>query len=1172
MNSLFTGASRARPTINLGGNSTASHASHSDLLAQARRQREQREQDRKRDAAARVIQAFYRGRRSAYHTRQGFRTQFDALVVPSSTPTSDSLLLASRLLAVLYVRGNTGDIKRAGAWCRAVLRPAENGDKTPLLFALFSTSSWTPLVRRIGSSILFAEAVSSPSLPQAPLFLELVKMLCDPTSYLKYRAAATSGASGEGVPKLLLALLKEGRFYERLRALIEAVPAATRTHPALPASIALSILPLKAYPAPPPSTASAPASPPPSPDRLLVLRSFTLAILSIPGISARVAAKEVTLLSAQLPFVDILYALSSPSSGLDALDPPSAANLLANLFCVPSAPGAGTSAQLRLVSHVKDGKTLRLYLDVADQLLQHAGRGVLTGMAKQDEDAEASTGGKGKGKAVEEIVIEDSDEENVEGGSEAVDRAREAVSGGKDNSGDTPMRSSSSTAAPVPSPVPTLDPTTLALLSTLTSRTHLLALLTLSSRFPTSTRPALASYLSTLLALLSAPSLTLARAEVLNTLLYAPGAAGVGLIRELWRGYVRASPLGRFLGQAKGRADSGAVLAAMGDAKYAQASKDGAGEKEWAALVLVVELYSRCLVTLGDDEFYASAAGPTAGESRNPLTLDEVTALSSMARNVAFALYWLGGEEDGVLEKKVVGTEWTYEEVRGLLTRFLGEVHARDSRRRFTPEGHWHMTDQFELASFVQTAVYEDERLSAEAAESGEAPPATVNAMDEDEDDDAAFPPSRRRAVQARATTARQAALSKRQMALVSPRLGVLNNIPFVIPFSTRVAIFRQFVSSDFQKLGLDASTGFIRRARHRAVVRRDHLAEDAYTHLNGLGPELKKRVEIVFVDEHGMEESGIDGGGLFKELLTSLSKEVFDTNRGLWLSTSQNELYPNPHQYAKDSNSLSWYTFIGRILGKALYEGILVNVRFADFFLAKWLGRQSYLDDLRSLDPELYAGLIKLKNYPGDVEDLSLTFAITEEDFGVSRTIDLIPGGSDVAVTSDNRMQYIVLVSHYRLNVQIAQQCRAFFTGLSEIIEPRWLRMFNQSELAVLVGGTEEGVDVEDLRKNTVYSGWPADENTPTIRAFWEVVSSFSKEDRAKLVRFVTACERPPLLGFAQLNPLFAIRNAGADEERLPTSATCVNLLKLPEYTNPDNLREKLLYAINSGAGFDLS
>jgi ubiquitin-protein ligase E3 C len=115
----------------------------------------------------------------------------------------------------------------------------------------------------------------------------------------------------------------------------------------------------------------------------------------------------------------------------------------------------------------------------------------------------------------------------------------------------------------------------------------------------------------------------------------------------------------------------------------------------------------------------------------------------------------------------------------------------------------------------------------------------------------------------------RSSILSKRQLALISPRLGILNNIPFVVPFETRVAIFRQFIDNDFAKLGLGDATSYAARSRHRAVVRRTHLAEDAYTHMNGLGPELKKRIEIVFIDEHGMEESGIDGGGLFKELLT---------------------------------------------------------------------------------------------------------------------------------------------------------------------------------------------------------------------------------------------------------------------------------------------------------------
>lgn len=106
----------------------------------------------------------------------------------------------------------------------------------------------------------------------------------------------------------------------------------------------------------------------------------------------------------------------------------------------------------------------------------------------------------------------------------------------------------------------------------------------------------------------------------------------------------------------------------------------------------------------------------------------------------------------------------------------------------------------------------------------------------------------------------------------------------------------------------------------------------------------------------------------MFKEFLTSLAKEVFDSDRGLWLSTNQHELYPNPHSYATDSmriphmlpvlalidlsplvHSLAWFRFVGRILGKALYEGILVDVAFAGFFLAK-VGRTTIFKDPRML------------------------------------------------------------------------------------------------------------------------------------------------------------------------------------------------------------------------------
>ncbi|KAG0666865.1 hypothetical protein C6P46_003575 [Rhodotorula mucilaginosa] len=1248
MDSLFLGQARARRQINLGGSSQSQTGGHRDLVQQARHQRLQREQDRARAKAASTIQAFYRGRQSAAQSRNHFQAEYDRLIaVRNNHPSLQDFVTASRLVALggQYRLGNPHDIKRLAVWCRVALQPpaADTGGPkpipgrrrpTPLLFAPFATSPSWPVLTRTIARLLLTEATTNVSLAQAPLFLEVVKILADPASYAKY-VAPTANIEPTA---LLRHLVEYGQLYPRVgHALLAIPPEQQRTHPCLSPLLALSLLPLKALlPATPSSSSAVDSS-------SVILEAFAHSILTIPALLApapggRLTAKQLQQFSSgsgssDFPLWDLLATLNNNKTGTSSgqqLRTEQTVALLANIVELAKgrlvAAGTATTTTTTGPRPIENGKQLIAYLEVLRTLLGQLPKSV--SVLLQDQGAVTSAGagrgvkGKGKGKGKEEeevetIVIdddeddedgEDGEDESEEGGASEMDeddasgggrssfnrhrRQRRRAFGGarssRDQDGDdesmssAPSSSSSSSRPPPNSVLVVVDPRIRPSLTYLWSREHLLALLSLSTRYSASTRPALCGFLVELLvpppphlatnstgssrattttttsssSSSSSSAAINVRDAVLNTLLYSPLSAG--LLRELFRGYIRSSELGRTLSSATKREKSAVVLAALKDDRY---------RDEWPVLVLAVEMYARSLLTMGDDEFYASTSSTAASSNagRNPLTLDEVVNLSAIIRNATFALYWQdegtvlsqeggGGDEkmvDPVLvaqtankrQQNVVGMGgWLIEDVRGVMTRFLQQVHARDSRRRFTPEGHWHMTSAFDLRSFVETAVFEDERLEAEedAEPSGGA----------DTPGQAPSPALLRRGL-ARDTNdsrgpARTSTYSKRQLALISPRLGVLRNIPFVVPFETRVAIFRQFVANDFRKLGLGDATSYSARSRHRAVVRRTNLAEDAYAHLNGLGAELKKRIEIVFIDEHGMEESGIDGGGLFKELLTSLSKEVFDTNRGLWLATSEQELYPNPHGYAKESNQLSWFKFIGRILGKALYQGILVNVKFADFFLAK-----SYLDDLASLDPELYNGLLKLKTYPGNVEeDLSLNFTITEEDFGVSRSVDLTPHGSEIAVTNDNRMQYIVLVSNYRLNVQIAPQCRAFYSGLFEIINPRWLRMFNQSELAILVGGTEEAIDVEDLRRNTVYSGWSAEENTPTIRYFWDAVSSFSKEERAKLVRFVTACERPPLLGFSQLNPLFAIRNAGTDESRLPTSrvsASACNASRLP-------------------------
>lgn len=214
-------------------------------------------------------------------------------------------------------------------------------------------------------------------------------------------------------------------------------------------------------------------------------------------------------------------------------------------------------------------------------------------------------------------------------------------------------------------------------------------------------------------------------------------------------------------------------------------------------------------------------------------------------------------------------------------------------------------------------------------------------------------------------------------------------------------------------------------------------------------------------------------------------------------------------------------------------------------------------------------------------MEDFALNFTVTDTiplPNGESRTVtrDLKAHGSDIPVTNQNRLVYISYIARYRLQVQPALQTNAFLQGLGHIIQPSWLSMFNQSELQTLVSGESGDIDVADLRRNTLYGGvytiGDDKEEHPTVKLFWQVMEQMSNEERQKVLRFVTSTPRAPLLGFSHLNPRFSIRDSSEDQDRLPSTSTCVNLLKLPRYTNAKVLREKLLYAINSGAGFDLS
>nr|XP_012641494.1 ubiquitin-protein ligase E3C [Microcebus murinus] len=582
---------------------------------------------------------------------------------------------------------------------------------------------------------------------------------------------------------------------------------------------------------------------------------------------------------------------------------------------------------------------------------------------------------------------------------------------------------------------------------------------------------------------------------------------------------------------------------------------------------LFSSLFSHSLISIHDNEFFGDPI-EVVGQRQSsmmPFTLEELVVLSRCLRDACLGIIKLAHpetkpevREEYVTAFQSIGVTTSSEmqqciqmeqkrwiQLFKVITNLVKMLKSRDTRRNFCPPNHW-LSEQEDIKADKVTQLYV---------------------------------PASRHVWRFRRMGRIGPLQSTLDVGLESPplsvseerQLAILTELPFVVPFEERVKIFQKLIYADKQEVQGDGP--FLDGIN--VTIRRNYIYEDAYDKLSPENePDLKKRIRVHLLNAHGLDEAGIDGGGIFREFLNELLKSGFNPNQGFFKTTNEGLLYPNPAAQMLVGDSFArHYYFLGRMLGKALYENMLVELPFAGFFLSKLLGTSADVDihHLASLDPEVYKNLLFLKSYEDDVEELGLNFTVVNNDLGEAQVVELKFGGKDIPVTSANRIAYIHLVADYRLNKQIRQHCLAFRQGLANVVNLEWLRMFDQQEIQVLISGAQVPISLEDLKSFTNYSGgYSADH--PVIKIFWRVVDGFTDEEKRKLLKFVTSCSRPPLLGFKELYPAFCIHNGGSDLERLPTASTCMNLLKLPEFYDETLLRSKLLYAIECAAGFELS
>ncbi|RLN96664.1 hypothetical protein BBJ28_00002298 [Nothophytophthora sp. Chile5] len=174
------------------------------------------------------------------------------------------------------------------------------------------------------------------------------------------------------------------------------------------------------------------------------------------------------------------------------------------------------------------------------------------------------------------------------------------------------------------------------------------------------------------------------------------------------------------------------------------------------------------------------------------------------------------------------------------------------------------------------------------------------------------------------------------------------------------------------------------------------------------------------------------------------------------------------------------------------------------------------------------------------------------------SKVVDLVPNGSNIPVTEENKMEYISLRFKWIVATSVSLQLASLVQGLFAIIPKELLSVFDHQELELLICGIPD-VDAQDWKTHTIYVG---ERDERVIAWFWNTVHEFTNEQKARLLQFTTGSARVPVQGFKALTMNdgricpFAIQCVNKEECLYPRAHTCFNRIDLPRYDAEKDMR----------------
>lgn len=411
----------------------------------------------------------------------------------------------------------------------------------------------------------------------------------------------------------------------------------------------------------------------------------------------------------------------------------------------------------------------------------------------------------------------------------------------------------------------------------------------------------------------------------------------------------------------------------------------------------------------------------------------------------------------------------------------------------------------------------------------------------------------------------------------IKPELMICQ-YPFLLSLGCKISILEYEARKQMEK---KAEEAFLKAINEKKIIdvnlkfliRREFIMIDSLNCIKKNQNDLKKALKIEFHNE-----PGIDVGGLKKEWFLLLTKELFNVEgNGLFLIDEDSKLSWFAPMPIERNDEL--YYLLGVVLGLAIYNSIILDLRFPLALYKKLLNKKVLLEDFIEISPITGESLKKILNYTNEeFKTLGLTFEIEFKDFyGNIVNKKLIPNGDKIEVNYNNRKDFVNKWVDFYLNKMIESQFQSFYKGFHLVIGGNALSLFSPKEIEMLICGYNESkIEIELFKSITKYQGWISNKEaieSELIKWFWQWFNEIDFNKQKLFLKFVTGSDRIPATGITTMN--FKITRLKLYDyhkvRKLPVAHTCFNELCIYEYETKKEMVDKLEMSITESEGFGL-